>query len=141
MGFTSSHNSIFQSRDFSSELDFATLRIKHSLCGSRASVSWVPSVNILTKCLLIYRPIQDQYINHVLANMSTDNGHHSTDWYVRRCSVNTRLILYWHLGAPIWQTRFDGWKCRKLWKDLRKHQPSFYVDLLQKQFNSNYQRN
>ena len=39
MGFTRSHNSTFQSRDCSSELDFATPRIKPSLCGSRASVA------------------------------------------------------------------------------------------------------
>ena len=39
MGFTRSHNSTFQSRDCSSELDFATLRIKASLRGSRASVA------------------------------------------------------------------------------------------------------
>ena len=39
MGFSRSHNSTFQSRDCSSELDFATLRIKASLRGSRASVA------------------------------------------------------------------------------------------------------
>ena len=39
MGFSSSHNSTFQSRDCSSELDFATPRIKPNLCGSRASVA------------------------------------------------------------------------------------------------------
>ena len=87
----------------------------------------IPSVNMLTKCLSIYRPIPDQHITHVLANMSTDIGHHSTDWYVRRCLINTRLRLYWHSGAPIWQTRYDGWECRKLWKDLKKTNHRFML--------------
>ena len=41
MGFTGSHNSTIQSRDCSSELDFATLTIKPSLGRSRASVARV----------------------------------------------------------------------------------------------------
>ena len=39
LGFTGSHNSTFQSRDCSSELDFATLRTKASVHGSKASVA------------------------------------------------------------------------------------------------------
>ena len=93
MSFFSSHNSTIQSRDCSSELDFATLTIKAIVSVDQEHLLleyWqIPSVNILTECLSIYQRVPDQQIDHVLAKMSTNIGHHLTDRYVRRYLVNT----------------------------------------------------
>ena len=90
MGFTSSHNSTIQSRDCSSELDFAILTIKPSLCGSRASVAQVLADTIGQHVEQVSVDISvDIRPTYVLGNMSINIGHHSTDRYVRRFLVNT----------------------------------------------------
>ena len=83
MGFYSSHSSTIQWRDRSSELDFATLTIKAIVSVDQEHLLleyWqIPSVNILTECLSIYQRMPDQQIDRVLANISTNIGHHLTD--------------------------------------------------------------
>ena len=83
MSFFSSHNSTIQSRDCSSELDFATLTIKAIVSVDQEHLLleyWqIPSANILTECLSIYQRVPDQQIDHVLAKISTNIGHHLTD--------------------------------------------------------------
>ena len=82
MGFSSSHNSTFQSRDCSSELDFATLRTKASVHGSRASVA---------------RELADtigQHVDQVSVDISANTKTNISTMYwptCRRTSVTTQL--------------------------------------------------
>ena len=85
MGFTSSHNSTFQSRDCSSELDFATLRIKPSLRGSRVLADTIGqhvdqvSVDISANTRPTYHPCIGQH----------DDGHRSPlNWLVCQTMLN-----------------------------------------------------